>query len=134
MNEENPEMAMTPDADGRTPLTPLTMSLLLALADEDLHGYALLQEIERQSEGRLRPGTGTLYAALQRLGDDGLIRESPDLPSPEEDQRRRYFRITELGRAAVRAEANRMFETLRAAASKRLVPDELAAALRNARS
>jgi DNA-binding PadR family transcriptional regulator len=107
------------------------MALLLALADEDLHGYALLQEVERQSEGRLRPGTGTLYAALQRLEDDRLIRESPDLPAPDEDQRRRYFRITAHGRRAVRLEAERMVGTLRAAAAKRLLTDDLTAALRN---
>lgn len=120
--------------NAETPLTPLTMALLLALADEDLHGYALLQEVERQSDGRLRPGTGTLYAALQRLEDDGLIRESPELPGPDEDQRRRYFRITAEGRRAARAEVDRMLETLRTAAAKRLAPDGLGAALGDAGS
>jgi DNA-binding PadR family transcriptional regulator len=123
---------MNPNLDGGAPLTPLTMSLLLALADGDLHGYALLQEIERQSDGRLRPGTGTLYAALQRLEDEGLIRASPDLPAPDEDQRRRYFRMTAAGRAAVRTEAERMLETLRSAAAKRLLPEGVAARLLDA--
>lgn len=113
------------------PLTPLTMALLLALTDGDRHGYALLQEVERQSAGRLRPGTGTLYAALQRLEDEGLISPSPDLPAPDEDQRRRYFRITDAGRAAARAEAERMLATLREAAEKRLLPERLTAALRD---
>lgn len=121
---------MSSDPHDGAPLTPLTMGLLLALADGDLHGYALLQEIERQSGGRLRPGTGTLYAALQRLEDEGLIRESPDLPAPDEDQRRRYFRITPVGRDAVRVEADRMLDTLRHAAAKRLLADGVAAALR----
>jgi DNA-binding PadR family transcriptional regulator len=112
-----------------TPLTPLTMALLLALAEDDLHGYALLQEVERQSDGSLRPGTGTLYAALERLEDEGLIRRSPDLPAPGEDQRRRYFRITDAGRDAVRAESARMLRTLRAAAARDLVPGGLRGAL-----
>ena len=122
---------MSPSPDEGAPLTPLTMSLLLALADGDLHGYALLQEVERQSDGRLRPGTGTLYAALQRLEDEGLIRPSPDLPGPGEDQRRRYFRITAAGREAVRTEADRMLGTLRTAAAKRLLPEGITAALRD---
>jgi DNA-binding PadR family transcriptional regulator len=111
------------------PLTPLSMAILLALADGDLHGYALLQEVEHQSAGRLRPGTGTLYAALQRLDDEGLIVESPDLPGPDEDQRRRYFRLTGAGFAAARAEAERMLGTVRAAAERRLLPEALRAAL-----
>ena len=57
------------------------MAILLGLSDGDRHGYALMKEIERQTDGALKPGTGSLYAALQRLMDDGLIEESPELPA-----------------------------------------------------
>lgn len=99
------------------------MAILLALADGDLHGYALIQEIERQTDGALRPGTGSLYAALQRLLDGGLIVESPDLPTPGEDQRRRYYRIAEAGRAVALAEARRMERVLRVVRTKALGSD-----------
>jgi len=111
------------DPGAHPPLTPLSMAILLALAEGELHGYALLQEIERQTAGSLSPGTGTLYAALQRLADEGLIVESPDLPAPEEDQRRRYYRITPAGRAAAVAESGRMARVLEIAREKRLVPE-----------
>lgn len=105
------------------PLTPLTMAILLALSDEDLHGYTLMREIRRQTEETLTPGTGSLYAALQRLMEGGLIIESPELPAPDEDQRRKYFRITEAGREVAAAEAARMMRVLDVARGKALVPD-----------
>lgn len=104
-----------------TPLTPLTMAILLALAKEDQHGYALMQEVEAQTEGAIIPGTGSLYAALQRLFDDGLIMDSPRRPAPGEDRRRKYFRITDAGREAARAEAARMMRVLETAREKRLI-------------
>ena len=104
------------------PLTPLTMAILLALAKGDQHGYALMQEVEAQTDGAIVAGTGSLYAALQRLQDDGLIVDSPDRPGAGEDQRRRYFRITDAGRAAARAEAARMLRVLETARESRLIP------------
>lgn len=112
-------MAPHPDL----PLTPLSMAILLALAPGDLHGYALLQEIERQSDGALRPGTGTLYAALQRLQDDGLIADSADRPAPDEDQRRRYHRLTTAGRALAAAETARLARVVEMARERGIVPD-----------
>jgi DNA-binding PadR family transcriptional regulator len=104
------------------PLTPLSMAILLALAGEELHGYALLREIERQTGGELSPGTGSLYAALQRLMDDGLIGESATLPGPDEDRRRRYYRITDAGREVARAESRRMLRVLEVARARDLAP------------
>lgn len=104
------------------PLTPLSMAVLLALAEHDLHGYALMQEVERLTDGELVPGTGSLYTALQRLMDARLIVESPDLPAAHEDQRRRYYRITNEGRGAVRAEARRLGRLLQVARERRLAP------------
>lgn len=113
---------MTARSDG-LPLTPLSMAVLLALADRDRHGYALMREIERQTDGAVVPGTGSLYAALQRLMEDGLITESTELPAPDQDQRRRYYTITDDGRALARAEARRMLRVLNMARDKRLLPD-----------
>lgn len=91
-----------------TTLTPLSHAILLALADEDRHGYGIIKKIVEQSDGALRPGTGTLYSALQRLLDDGMIADSPRSPEPDEDRRRKYYRLTEAGRDAARAEALRL--------------------------
>jgi DNA-binding PadR family transcriptional regulator len=104
-----------------TPLTPLTMAILLALSKEDLHGYALMREVEAQTDGGLRPGTGSLYAALQRLLDERLIVEAPAGTGPEQDGRRKTFRMTPAGRAAARAEAERMVRVLRTARDKALI-------------
>ena len=109
--------------DPRLPLTPLTMAILLALAEEDQHGYALLKSIIEQTDGELRPGTGSLYAALQRLMDDGLIVESTAKPGPGEDKRRRIYGITKEGRALARAEATRMSRVVRLAQARRLGPN-----------
>lgn len=103
------------------PLSPLTMGILLALAAGDQHGYGLMQEIEGQT-GR-RPGTGSLYAALGRLTEDGLIEESPRQPGPEEDQRRQYYRITVEGTVRARGEAARMLRVLETARERSLVPN-----------
>ncbi len=106
-------------AESFLPLTPLSLAVLLALADAERHGYAILKEIERESEGRIRPGTGTLYAALQRMVDEGLIEESGGV-SEEVDARRRYYGITALGRQVARAEVRRLARLLDLAAGKRL--------------
>lgn len=105
-----------------SPITPLSMALLVALGREDQHGYALLREVEERSGGRLRPGTGSLYAALQRLMEEGLIVESPERPAAEDDRRRKYYRITRLGRDAVADEARRMQGLLDDARRNGLLP------------
>ena len=107
--------------DEHLPLSPLTMAILLALSDGPSHGYALMQEIESQTDGALRPGTGSLYAGLQRLVGDGLIEESEGETGA--DRRRRYFAITEAGRRVAKAEARRMLRVLRVASDKELVGD-----------
>ena len=102
------------------PLTPLSMAILLALADGDRHGYALMREVEAQTDGALRPGTGSLYAGLQRLMAEGLIREADGEEGA--DRRRRYYGITEAGRATARAEAERMLRVLGVASRKDIAP------------
>ena len=114
-----------------TPLTPLSLQILVALADAPLHGYGILQEIERMEGRALQSSTGTLYLAIQRLGRDGLI-EDDVTPRPGEDSRRRYYRLTELGRQVAVAEMRRLAGLLEVARRKRLVaepgPEQLAAA------
>lgn len=103
------------------PLTPLSTAILLALAEEELHGYALMQRVDEQSHGVLQPGTGTLYAALMRLLDDGLIEEG-DQPAPD-GRRGRSYRISDEGRSVVRAEATRMARVVDLARRRGLAPD-----------
>ena len=101
------------------PVTPLHFQILLALADEPRHGYGMLKEIEEQTGGRMKPATGTLYLALQRMDELELV-ENTRRPSSE-DKRRRYYRITEFGREVAVAEADRMLAVVGAAMSKNIV-------------
>ncbi len=97
--------------------------ILLALADGDRHGYGIMQEVEQRSGGSVRLGPGTLYGAIKRMLADGLIEESADRPSLEEDDQRRrcYYRLTKHGRATATAEAQRLANLVRVAQEKRLV-------------
>ncbi len=109
-------------ADQTLPLTPISTAILLALAGEELHGYALMQAVEAQSCGVLSPGTGTLYAALMRLLDGGLIEEGEG--SPTDGRRGRSYRISESGRRLVRAEAQRLNGVLSLARARGLAPED----------
>ncbi len=107
------------------PLTDLAFGVLLALKDDARHGYALIQQL-RQRSGRAKLRTGTVYAALARLQDQGLVRESKDTRGVgDSDQRRRYFVITPRGLAAAKAEAMRLSELLDIARQKDLIPDPM---------
>jgi DNA-binding PadR family transcriptional regulator len=116
-------MANTPaDVDALLPLPPATFHILIAVAREDRHGYAIMQEVEERTGGELRLSAGTLYRSIQRMLDQGLIRETRDRPAPElDDERRRYYRITPFGEAVARAEARRMSELVRMARAQGLV-------------
>ena len=111
------------DSSRLLPLTPLSLAILLALAEGDLHGYAIIKEVERQTEGELTVGTGSLYAALQRMRQDALITESPDEPPSGTDSRRRYYRLTPFGREVARQETLRMARVLAVAREKRITQD-----------
>ena len=93
------------------PLAPATLHILLALAAEDLHGYGIMQEVARQSEGQYKLGPGTLYDNLQRLLDQGLVREVGRRAS-DTDSRRRYYRLNEAGRSVLAAEVKRLEEVV----------------------
>lgn len=103
------------------PLTPLSFQILVALADAPRHGYGILKEIESSSREPFRSSTGTLYLAIQRLEQGGLIEEDPAHDSS--DSRRRYYRLTEPGRAVAIAETRRLTRLLQAVRSKGLVGD-----------
>ena len=96
------------------PLSPVSYHVLLALAARDRHGYAIRRAVEAQSEGAVRLGPGTLYAAVRRLEDEGLIEESPWRPEADlDDDRRRYYRLSKAGRAALQAETARLQATVK---------------------
>lgn len=100
------------------PLTPAVFHILVALADGEAHGYAIMQSVARRSGGSVRLGAGTLYGAIGRLLQDGLIEESEERPDPGmDDSRRRYYRLTGLGERVLAAETKRMADLVRAARS-----------------
>jgi DNA-binding PadR family transcriptional regulator len=97
-----------------TPLPPATFHILLALADDDRHGYAIIQDIAARTNGELKLSAGTLYRSIQRMLEQGLLIEPRNRPSPEEDdERRRYYRITPEGREAAKAEARRLTQLVK---------------------
>jgi len=104
-------------ADALLPLTPIAFEVLLALADEDRHGYAILQAVEERTRGVLPLRTGSLYRILGGLLDGGLVAELPG----GRDARRRVYRITPKGRDVLRAEAERLAGQVRAARAKRVL-------------
>ena len=106
--------------DSSLPLTPISFEILLALTDGDRHGYAILQAVEARLGSRLPLRTGTMYRALARLLDEGLIDEVPG--AADADDRRRTYRITAEGRRVARADAERLADQVAAARAHRLLP------------
>src|SRR5919112_1684079 len=99
---------------GMLPLLPATFHILVALADEDRHGYAIIQDVAARTGGSIRLSPGTLYRSIQRMLEDGLIVETDERPLPEDDdERRRYYRLTTLGAAVAKAEAGRLMDLVR---------------------
>lgn len=100
---------MKAPVDGFLPLAPATLHILLALAGDKLHGYGIMREVARQSEGRYKLGPGTLYDNLQRLLQDGLVEEV----AARDEPRRRYYRLSSLGRGVLAAEIARLEAVVR---------------------
>jgi DNA-binding PadR family transcriptional regulator len=104
-------------------LPPATFHILLALADEDRHGYAIIQDVLLRTDGELKLSAGTLYRSIQRMLEQGLIVETRDRPAPEDDdERRRYYRITPHGLAIAKAEARRLSQLVKMARAAGFVP------------
>jgi DNA-binding PadR family transcriptional regulator len=112
------------DPAGLLPLTTPVYHVLVALADEEQHGYAIIKTVARQTDERVTLSTGTLYGIIKRLLADGLIVESRRRPAAaKDDERRRYYRITEFGRRVVVAEARRLEHMVSVARATRLLDD-----------
>jgi DNA-binding PadR family transcriptional regulator len=103
---------MTEDLSRYLPLSPATLHILLALAGEDRHGYGIMREVARQSEGLYKLGPGTLYDNLEKLMNQGLVEEA-GAPSPDDDPRRRYFKLSPFGRTVLSVEITRLDAVVR---------------------
>ena len=114
-----------PPADPRShlPLTPVVLHILLSLADGARHGYAIAQEIEETTDGQIHMGPGTLYGSIQRMLSASLIEETVARRHNGDDERRRYYRMTALGKRVLEAELQRLATVVRLARTKRLLRD-----------
>jgi DNA-binding PadR family transcriptional regulator len=109
--------------DRLLPLQPAEFHILMALAEDDRHGYAIIQAIAERTDGRIRMSAGTLYRSIHRMLEEGLVVELDQRPRPEDDdERRRYYRITPFGRKAARAEAQRLADLVALARASGLAP------------
>ena len=107
-------------------LPAATFHILLALAEEDRHGYAIIQDVAMRTDGELKLSAGTLYRSIQRMLEQGLIVETRDRPAPEDDdERRRYYRITAEGTGAARDEARRLGQLVKMARAVGLAPSKI---------
>lgn len=112
------------EVDELLPLPPATFHILIAVAGEDRHGYAIIQEVAARTGGATRLSAGTLYRSIQRMQEQGLIVEARERPAPElDDERRRYYRITPFGSAVARAEARRLTQMIRLARASGIAPE-----------
>lgn len=112
------------DAEAFLPLPPATFHILLALVDQERHGYAIIQDVEARTDGALRLSAGTLYRSVARMVEQGLIREVTKRPRAVlDDERRRYYRITPFGLDVARAEMRRLTELVRLARARGLTPE-----------
>jgi DNA-binding PadR family transcriptional regulator len=113
---------MAADSTPSSPLSTQVFQILLSLVDDDLHGYAIIQDVAERTGGDVKLTASTLYAAIKRLLDAGWIEERKQRPRANDDPRRRYYRLTTLGRQIARAEAVRLDRLAAMARAKRLIP------------
>src|SRR4029078_2045457 len=115
---------MPPDIEALLPLPPATFHILLALVDQERHGYAIIQDVEARTDGELRLSAGTLYRSVARIVEQGLIAEMTKRPAARlDDERRRYYRITPLRTAVAKAEIARLSQLVRLARARGLTPE-----------
>ncbi len=117
-------MPDSPQPDSLLPLPPATFHILLAVAEEDRHGYAIIQDVAARTDGELKLSAGTLYRSIQRMLEQGLIVESRKRPAPAlDDERRRYYSITAFGTSVARSEMRRLTQLVRLARARGLTPE-----------
>ncbi len=113
-----------PATESQVPMNPRDFLILFSLVDHESHGYGLVKEVERQSEGEVRLDPANLYRSLKRMIKQGLVEESDRRPAPDShDERRRYYAITGFGRRVVTREAARIDKLAAAARARNLVPE-----------
>lgn len=119
---------LRPGPEELLPLTPAVFHILLALADEERHGYGIMKEVEYRTEGRMLLKPGTLYQAIKRLLEGELIQEVDERADPQlSDERRRYYRLTDLGRRVMTAEAERLARLVQLARTKQVLQGDFVA-------
>lgn len=119
----SPRPAPSDDVESFLPLPTAVFHVLVALADQDRHGYAIMQDVAARTGGRMKLSPGTLYGSIKRMLDDGLIEELAERPQPDQDdERRRYYRLTGFGREVAQAEADRLATLLHQAQALGLTP------------
>jgi DNA-binding PadR family transcriptional regulator len=112
-----------PSPDSLLPLPPAVFHILIALADRDRHGYSIMQDVASRTEGKVQLSAGTLYSAIRRMLEQGLIEELAESPDPSStDERRRYYRLTRFGRRVAAAEVGRLNALVQQARATGLVP------------
>jgi DNA-binding PadR family transcriptional regulator len=117
------DKARAPIPEGYLPLTPAVLDIMVALGEEEMHGYAIMREVRRRTDGQRRLAPGTLYRSLKQMEERGWVAESEERPEPgADDERRRYYRLTEFGRRVALAEVERVEGLVRAARSKGFIP------------
>jgi len=115
-------MKTDPTPEELLPLPPATLHILLAVAETDRHGYAIMQDVAARTDGELRLSAGTLYRAVARMVEQGLITEVEKRRMRADDERRRYYRITSFGTAVARAELRRLLQMVRHGQARGLTP------------
>jgi DNA-binding PadR family transcriptional regulator len=112
-----------PIPESYLPLTPAVLDIMVALGNEELHGYAIMQEVRRRTDGQRRLAPGTLYRSLKQMEQRGWVAQSEERPEPSlDDERRRYYRLTEIGRRVALAEVERLEDLVGAARLKGFIP------------
>ena len=112
-----------PIPESYLPLTPAVLDIMVALGNEELHGYAIMQEVRRRTDGQRRLAPGTLYRSLKQMEQRGWVAQSEERPEPSlDDERRRYYRLTEFGRRVALAEVERLEGLVGAARLKGFIP------------
>jgi len=121
-----PRREHSEDVDTFLPLPTAVFHILVALADRDRHGYSIMQDVAARTDGKVRLSAGTLYSAVARMLEQGLIEELRESPDPDsDDERRRHYRVTRLGRDVALAEARRLQDMLSQARATGLIPRKL---------